>query len=156
LGAAGFPINVYRSSRAIVWGQAFATPDEDPDREVVKLQYQSGNTYTVTERGLEGTAEGGWGANDNVAFTDHGTPFPVIIPPRDDLSFGAFYHGSPFMGALGDLPPSHPGLNAFGGFFYMWHSHREKELTNNDIWPGGYVSFMVVQPPGVPIPEPFN
>jgi FtsP/CotA-like multicopper oxidase with cupredoxin domain len=85
-------------------------------------------------------------------LADHGKPFPVILPARDDLSFGAFYSGSPFLGGKGSLPPEHAGLNANGGFFYMWHSHTEKELTSNDIWPGGYVTFMIVEPPSATIP----
>lgn len=78
---------------------------------------------------------------------DHGKPFPVILPTRDSMSFGAFYSGSPFLGGAGDLPPGDPGLNATAGFFYMWHSHTEKELTSNDIWPGGMVTFMIVEHP---------
>jgi len=83
---------------------------------------------------------------------DHGIPFPVVIPPKDSLTFGQFYSGSPFLGGAGELPAGHPALNAGGGFFYMWHSHTEKELTSNDLWPGGLVSFMIVQHPAVPIP----
>ncbi len=83
---------------------------------------------------------------------DHGVPFPVVIPPRDVLTFGQFYSGSPFLGGGGDLPPGDPGLNANAGYFYMWHSHTEKELTSNDIWPGGLVTFMIVEHPDVPLP----
>jgi hypothetical protein len=83
---------------------------------------------------------------------DHGIAFPVVIPPRDSLTFGPLYSGSPFLGAGGDLPQGHSGLNAGGGFFYMWHSHTEKELTSDDIWPGGLVSFMIVEHPAVSIP----
>jgi len=145
----------YRYSRAIIWRPAYATPDLDPFREIVKVRYQSGDTFDLL-RGQEGTTIRSWAAGSRVALTDHGKPFPVIIPPRDDLAFGQFYHGSPFMGAEGDLPPSHPGLNVNGGFFYMWHSHTEKELTNNDIWPGGYVTFMIVEPPNVAMEMPVN
>jgi len=77
----------------------------------------------------------------------------VTLPTRDSLTYGPFYSGSPFLGGGGALPPGDPGLNANGGFFYMWHSHTEKELTTNDIWPGGLVSFMIVEPPWVPILE---
>ena len=34
----------------------------------------------------------------------------------------------------------------------MWHSHSEKELANFDIFPGGMMSMMVVEPPGTVIP----
>lgn len=86
---------------------------------------------------------------------DHGKPFPVILPTRDSMTFGPFYSGGPFLGGGGLLPPGDPGLNANGSYFYMWHSHTEKELTSNDIWPGGLVSFMIVEPPSVVI-DPAN
>ncbi|MFZ7126494.1 MAG: multicopper oxidase domain-containing protein [Desulfobacterales bacterium] len=86
---------------------------------------------------------------------DHGIPFPVILPNRDSMTFGQFYSGSPFLGGTGDLAPGDPGLNATAGYFYMWHSHTEKELTSNDIWPGGLVSFMIVEHPSVVI-DPQN
>ena len=82
---------------------------------------------------------------------NHGKPFPVVLPQRDSVTYGPFYSGSPFLGGEGELPPGHGGLNAAGGYFYMWHSHTEKELTSNDIWPGGLVSFMIVEHPDVPI-----
>jgi len=92
---------------------------------------------------------------DNATFEycpDHNKPIPVTLPGLQDLSFGGFYSGSPFLGAYGALPPGEGGLNLNGGMFYMWHSHTEKELLNNDLPPGGMLSMMVVEPPGVNIP----
>jgi manganese oxidase len=86
---------------------------------------------------------------------DHNRPFPVLIPDFRSLVFGPYYSGSPFLGGTGELAPGEPGLNSNGGFFYMWHSHTEKELTSNDIWPGGLVSFMIVEHPDVVI-DPSN
>jgi hypothetical protein len=83
---------------------------------------------------------------------DHGKPFPVVLPNLSDLTFGGFYSGSPFLGAFGNLPPGEGGLNLNGGLFYMWHSHLEKEVVNNDIFPGGMLTMMIVEPPDVPIP----
>jgi len=83
---------------------------------------------------------------------DHGKPFPVVLPEQLELTFGAAYSGSPFLGALGSLPPGEGGLNVNGGYFYMWHSHNEKEMTNNDIFPGGMMTMLIIEPPGVPIP----
>jgi FtsP/CotA-like multicopper oxidase with cupredoxin domain len=76
---------------------------------------------------------------------DHGKPFPVILPGRKDLTFGAFYSGSPFLGLAADLPPGEGGFNVYAGYFYMWHSHKEKEMTTNDVFPGGMMTMMVVQ-----------
>lgn len=83
---------------------------------------------------------------------DHGVPIPVLLPSLQELTFGGFYSGSPFLGASGSLPPGEGGLNIYGGMFYMWHSHNEFEIVNNDIFPGGMITMMIVEPPGVPIP----
>ena len=82
---------------------------------------------------------------------DHGNSFPVARTDIKDLTFGQFYSGSPFLGSAGALPPGEGGFNPNAGFFFMWHSHNEKELTNNDIFPGGMLTMLVVEPPGTPI-----
>lgn len=83
---------------------------------------------------------------------DHGKAFPVLLPENQDLAFGGTWSGSPFMGDGALLPPGEGGLNMNGGYFYMWHSHTEKEMTNFDIFPGGMMTMLVVEPPGVIIP----
>ena len=83
---------------------------------------------------------------------DHDLPFPVQLPRKAELAFGGFYSGSPFMGLLGSLPPGEGGLNPNGGYTYMWHSHTEKELVNYDIFPGGMMSMLIIEAPGVLIP----
>jgi FtsP/CotA-like multicopper oxidase with cupredoxin domain len=83
---------------------------------------------------------------------DHYQAFPVQLPIQQELAFGGFYSGSPFLGLLGALPPGEGGLNPNGGYTYMWHSHNEKELANFDIFPGGMMTMLVVEAPGVPIP----
>ena len=82
---------------------------------------------------------------------DHDLPLPVTLPENLDLAFGGFWSGSPFMGAAGALPPGEGGLNPNSGYTFMWHSHTEKELTNNDIFPGGMLTMLIVEPPGTVI-----
>ena len=82
---------------------------------------------------------------------DHGKPIPVDLPELSQMAFGGFYSGSPYLGALGSLPPGEGGLNPNAGFTYMWHSHTERELVNNDIYPGGMLTMMVIVPPWVDI-----
>ena len=83
---------------------------------------------------------------------DHGKPFPTVLPEKQDLAFGGWYGGSPFLGTTGDLPPGEGGLNPNGGFSYMWHSHTEKELTNFDIFPGGMLTMLIIEAWNVAIP----
>ncbi len=82
---------------------------------------------------------------------DHGKVLPVTLPGVGEMALGGWWSGSPFLGDVGDLPPGEGGLNPFGGYFFVWHSHAEKELTTFDIFPGGSLSAVVVLPPSVPI-----
>jgi hypothetical protein len=77
---------------------------------------------------------------------DHGKPIPVTFPSQSVLQFGQFYGGTPYLGVPGDLPPSHVQQNPKGGLSYMWHSHNERELTTNNIFPGGMATFALVLP----------
>lgn len=75
----------------------------------------------------------------------------VSLPNPGSLTVGQGFSGGPFLGATGALPPGEATLNVYNGLFFMWHSHTERELTNGDVFPGGMMTFMVVQPPNVPI-----
>ncbi|HSL23643.1 MAG TPA: multicopper oxidase domain-containing protein [Vicinamibacterales bacterium] len=83
---------------------------------------------------------------------DHGKGLPVTLPEQFSLTFGGFWSGSPFLGSLELLPPGQGGLNPNAGYTYMWHSHTEKEITNYDLFPGGLMTMLVIEPLQVPIP----
>jgi FtsP/CotA-like multicopper oxidase with cupredoxin domain len=87
-------------------------------------------------------------AASRLAFEDplaHCQPFPVNLPEQQSLTFGGLWSGSQFLGQVDPLPPLQGGLNPAGGFSFMWHSHTERELTNDDIFPGGMMTMMIVQ-----------
>jgi len=79
---------------------------------------------------------------------DHNRSLPVTLPSPNVMAFGGFYSGSPYLGDLGQLPPGEGGLNPNAGFAYMWHSHTEREMVNNDVFPGGMMTMLIIQPPG--------
>ncbi len=83
---------------------------------------------------------------------DHGKPFPVLLPNALEVTFGPGWSGSPFLGSLGDLPPGEGGWNFFGGLMFPWHSHHEKEAVNNDIFPGGMFTLLIIEDWATPIP----
>jgi FtsP/CotA-like multicopper oxidase with cupredoxin domain len=82
---------------------------------------------------------------------DHGKPFPVTLPTQMEVTNGMMWSGSPFLGTMGNLPPGEGGYNPNSGYTYMWHSHAEKELTSNDIFPGGMFTMLMIEPPSAPI-----
>jgi FtsP/CotA-like multicopper oxidase with cupredoxin domain len=77
---------------------------------------------------------------------DHYKALPVVIPGQLDIAFGEHSSGSPFLGQTGSLPQGHPGLNTTGGYYHMMHSHNEKEVTTDNIFPGGMMTMLIVEP----------
>ena len=154
------------------WRACRACPGPDITPEVFTIQAVPGETvdglFTWTGKGLNWDIYGtgpdyahdcvdndGDGYDDTTLewCADHGKPFPVVLPENQNLTFGAFYSGSPFLGTMGALPPGEGGLNPYAGYTYMWHSHTEKELINFGIFPGGMLTMLIIQPHGVPITE---
>jgi len=90
-------------------------------------------------------------------FGNVGSGGPITLPDPNILANGAWYGGSPYLGpeatgrAVGPtpIPPSGTVANDPGGeagFAYMWHSHNEREITTNNIFPGGMMMMMLVDP----------
>ncbi len=86
---------------------------------------------------------------------DVGSGGPVTLPNPLILTTGAWFNGSPYLGddattrAVGPntfIPPSGTQANPAGerGFAFMWHSHNEREITTNNVFPGGMLMMMLV------------
>jgi Multicopper oxidase len=63
------------------------------------------------------------------------------------MSSGALQTNAPNCGLTGSTPPSGTIANppaSEAGFAFMWHSHNEREITTNNIFPGGMLMMMLV------------
>jgi FtsP/CotA-like multicopper oxidase with cupredoxin domain len=81
---------------------------------------------------------------------------PVTLPDPNLFTNGSWYGGSPYLGPdatvratgpTGTTPPSGTIANppsSEAGFAFMWHSHNEREITTNNIFPGGMMMMMLV------------
>jgi FtsP/CotA-like multicopper oxidase with cupredoxin domain len=89
-------------------------------------------------------------------FGDVASGGPATLPDANILANGAWYGGSPYLGPdatvratgpTGTTPPSGTIANSptdEAGFAFMWHSHNEREITTNNIFPGGMMMMMLV------------
>ena len=100
-------------------------------------------------------------------FGDVAAGGPVTLPDATLFTNGAWYGGSPYLGPnatlratgcsagaaagtcgnTGTTPPSGTIANSpsgEAGFAFMWHSHNEREITTNNIFPGGMLMMMLV------------
>ena len=70
---------------------------------------------------------------------------------------GLWFNGTPYLGPDAvvrsrgptPLPPGGALQNPppESGISFMWHSHNEREITTNDVFPGGMLMMMLVDPP---------
>jgi len=102
-------------------------------------------------------------------FGDVGGGGPVTLPDPNLFTNGPWFGGSPYLGpdattratfgtctgsnnttscgTSGTTPPSGTIANdpsTEAGFAFMWHSHNEREITTNNIFPGGMLMMMLV------------
>jgi len=102
-------------------------------------------------------------------FGDVAAGGPVTLPEPNLFTNGPWFGGSPYLGpdatsratfgtctgtnnttscgTTGTTPPSGTIANnpsSEAGFAFMWHSHNEREITTNNIFPGGMLMMMLV------------
>jgi FtsP/CotA-like multicopper oxidase with cupredoxin domain len=80
---------------------------------------------------------------------------PATLPNPNIFTNGAWYGGTPYLGPNAttrsagpndNLQPSNTQANPANerGFAFMWHSHNEREITTNNVFPGGMLMMMLV------------
>ena len=80
---------------------------------------------------------------------------PATLPDPNLFAMGPWYGGSPYLGPDGNtravgntpIPPFGTVANSptdEAGFAFMWHSHNEREITTNNVFPGGMLMMMLV------------
>jgi hypothetical protein len=106
-------------------------------------------------------------------FGDVASGGPATLPDPNVFTNGAWYGGSPYLGPdaslrgsmaacdtttnanCTNLLPSNVQANPSNerGWAFMWHSHNEREITTNNVFPGGMLMMMLVDSREFPIDE---
>jgi len=100
--------------------------------------------------------------------SDVGGGGPATLPDPNIFTHGAWYGGTPYLGpdaslrafapncatpgaanvnaGCTPLQPSNTQANPANerGYAFMWHSHNEREITTNNVFPGGMLMMMLV------------
>ena len=97
-------------------------------------------------------------------FGDVAAGGPATLPDPNIFTNGAWYGGSPYLGpdatlrataaacdttrnaGCTNLQPANMQANPANerGWAFMWHSHNEREITTNNVFPGGMLMMMLV------------
>jgi FtsP/CotA-like multicopper oxidase with cupredoxin domain len=88
-------------------------------------------------------------------FGDVPSGGPATLPDANIFANGTWYSGSPYLGP--DATVRATGVNSSfqpantqgnpaneRGYAFMWHSHNEREITTNNVFPGGMFMMMLV------------
>lgn len=74
-------------------------------------------------------------------------PVPVTIPGEQNLTFGQFYSGSPYLGNTEPLPPGATSYNVCGEYYHIAHSHALQHATAWGLTMSGMATFTRIDPP---------
>jgi len=74
-------------------------------------------------------------------------PIPVTIPQLQNLTFGTFYSGSPYLGNTDQLPVGQQALNACGEYYHISHNHALQQITAWGVVLSGHITFTRIDPP---------
>jgi len=97
-------------------------------------------------------------------FGDVAAGGPATLPDPNVFTNGAWYGGTPYFGPDASLRASAPTCASTQnanctpllpsnvqanpsnerGWAFMWHSHNEREITTNNVFPGGMLMMMLV------------
>jgi hypothetical protein len=97
-------------------------------------------------------------------FGDVASGGPATLPDPNIFTNGAWYGGTPYLGPDASLRAGNPACAGTQnanctllqpantqanpanerGFAFMWHSHNEREITTNNVFPGGMLMMMLV------------
>jgi hypothetical protein len=104
-------------------------------------------------------------------FGDVGSGGPATFPDPDVFTNGAWYGGTPYLGPDASLRAAMPTCTSTAGtgaqtpltncttlqpsnvqanpanergWAFMWHSHNEREITTNNVFPGGMLMMLLV------------
>jgi len=110
-------------------------------------------------------------------FGDVAAGGPMTLPDPNIFTNGAWYGGTPYLGPDATFRAGNPACATPGaananagctllqpsnvqanpanerGFAFMWHSHNEREITTNNVFPGGMLMMMLVDSREFPIDE---
>ncbi len=82
---------------------------------------------------------------------------PATLPDPLVATNGLWYNGTPYLGPDAVVRSRGPTPLPVGGALqnplpesgiaFMWHSHNEREITTDNVFPGGMLMMMLVDPP---------
>lgn len=81
-------------------------------------------------------------------------PPPVTDPGWQNLAYGMYYSGSPYLGQTGAFPPGMSSMSQCGEYYIIAHNHALYQVTSWGVVMTGPATFLRIDPPGGCPPMP--
>jgi FtsP/CotA-like multicopper oxidase with cupredoxin domain len=137
VGTEEFPFHPHGNNGLVIGrdGRPLAGPTgQDLSFEKFAINIGPGQTWDVLFR---------WQDAESYTATN---PIPVVIPQVNNVQYGAFYSGSPYLGGTGPLPPGSSTLNECGAFYIIAHNHALFQMSSWGVNATGPITYVRVDP----------
>ena len=139
VGTEEFPYHPHGQNGLVIGrdGQPLAGPGpdhQDLSFEKFAINIGPGQTWDVIFK---------WYDAENYSTSN---PVPVTIPQVNNMEYGMFFSGSPYLGRTGPLPPGFSTLNTCGEFYVISHNHALYQITSWGVNLTGPITYVRVDP----------
>jgi FtsP/CotA-like multicopper oxidase with cupredoxin domain len=141
VGEENYPFHPHGNNGLVIGrdGRALAGPGgEDLSFEKFAINIGPSQTWDVLFK---------WYDAEGYASTPASKNIPVTIPQVNNVEYGMFYSGSPYLGQTGPLPPGFPTLNECGAYYIISHNHALYQITSWGVNMTGPITYVRVDPP---------
>ncbi|HZU87486.1 MAG TPA: multicopper oxidase domain-containing protein [Anaerolineaceae bacterium] len=74
-------------------------------------------------------------------------PVPVTIPGEQNLTYGQYFSGSPYLGTSEALPPGNTSYVQCGEYYHVAHNHALSTITAWGMTMSGMMTYTRIDPP---------
>jgi len=150
----------YWTGRGLNWDPYGHNPASGDAAARLSCTPDANGYNTVTAASITAINYYEWCADHNkplevAPFGDVAAGGPATLPSPNIFTNGPWYGGTPYLGPNAtvrsagpndNLQPSNTQANPPNerGYAFMWHSHNEREITTNNVFPGGMLLMMLV------------
>ncbi len=139
VGSIDFPFHPHGNNGRVVGRDGFPLLDDvggDTSFEKFSVNVGPGQTWDVTFF---------W--QDNEDYDPDTNPVPITIPNLQNMVFGMFFSGSPYLGTQGTKPVGDTGMTQCGEYYIIAHNHALFQLDSWGVPMTGPATFTRVDPP---------
>jgi len=74
-------------------------------------------------------------------------PLPITLPRDQNLAYGEYFSGDPYLGTRGGLPTGTQTNNQCGEYYHVAHNHALQKITSWGITMSGMLTYTRIDPP---------